>query len=140
MEKIYDITKKGYDHQSISLDLTQVEGIVFSPKNKIPYSGITVNKMLLINQDFIHKIVKKKAKKIDQYLNLMLLYCGSSEDDGTTYHHILNETSRFRDILKYRYNKYLEKIPNVVITENRSATRRTHKTNDNGKTRKRKKR
>lgn len=108
MKKKYCVEKKGYENKKIKVSKKEITGLIFTPKNKIPYEGITVNKVTLVDEQFIKKIVKKKSKKIDQYLNLMILYLNNNEDDGTTYHHILNETTRFKDIIKYRYGKYLE--------------------------------
>lgn len=97
--------------------LEPITGMVFNPKNNIDYDGIRVSKVTLVDHSFIKKVVKKKAKKIDQYLNLMLFYLNSEEDDGSSYHHVLNEMSRFKDILNYRYGKYLEEKYKKLLFE-----------------------
>ena len=66
---------------------------------------------MLINQSFIEKVLKKKIKrKLDLYLRLivqMLSEDGSSED-GESLRQALNDLSRYKQIVEYKYQKYLD--------------------------------
>ena len=53
-------------------------GFEFNPKNSSEYIGMSVNKMVVINNSFIEKVLKKKVKrKLDLYLQFSFDYIES---------------------------------------------------------------
>lgn len=114
MLKHYSIVKGKFDNQPMVIDLKKLNGYRLVPKNKVEYEGIMVNQLVIINQSFIEKILKKKIKrKLDLYLNLIIETLNddtssSSEDVGTSLRHALNDLSRYRDIVEFKYQKYLD--------------------------------
>lgn len=111
MVKHYSVIKGQYDNCIIVIDYNRLNGFRLCPKNQVHYDGIMVNQLVLINQSFIEKILKKKIKrKLDLYLNLIIqtLDEESGENTGTSLRNALNDLSRYRDIVEYKYQKYLD--------------------------------
>lgn len=106
----YAIIKKQKYNNKIEIDYNKLTGFKLNPQNRIPYEGIMVNQVVLINQTFIEKILKKKIKrKLDQYLNLIIATLDETgENEGVALRHALNDLSRYRDIVEYKYQKYLD--------------------------------
>ncbi len=109
-EQCYYITKSGKEGEAIFLDHEQLEnGFNITPKNQLSYGGIAVQKLVIIKPSFIEKVLKRKIqKKLELYLNYIIDVIDSDDpDDGGGLNEILGELSRYQDILKYRYQKYL---------------------------------
>ena len=50
-------------NSNVTLINYEKNGFNIKPLNKINYPGIKVNSMIIVNQSFIEKILKKKIKK-----------------------------------------------------------------------------
>ena len=107
----YYITKKGSAGDIVYFDYDRLDnGFSVSPKNRFQYDGIRVNKLIIIKQTFVEKLLHKKIKKkLELYLEYIIdiIDNDSGEDDPSTFREALNDLSRYRDILLYKYNKYL---------------------------------
>lgn len=111
MQKHYSIVKEAYKNCLVAIDYHKLNGYKLNPKNQVEYEGIMVNQLVLINSSFIEKILKKKIKrKLDLYLNLIIQTLGEEADGetGESLRHALNDLSRYRDIVEYKYQKYLD--------------------------------
>lgn len=105
----YYITRK---NNSVGVDATidysKMGGLDISPKNRISYDGIVVNKLVIIKSSFIERILKKKIKrKLELYLKFIMDFIDSDEDDGDSLREALNDITRYKDIINYKYRKYL---------------------------------
>ncbi len=105
----YYITRK---NNSVGVDATidysKMGGLDISPKNRISYDGIIVNKLVIIKSSFIERILKKKIKrKLELYLKFIMDFIDSDEDDGDSLREALNDITRYKDIINYKYRKYL---------------------------------
>ena len=104
---IYHIIKDNIYKKAIykiSID----NGLDITPRNRISY-GIVVNRLIVFNQAFIEKIIKKRIKrKLELYLQFIIEYIDDDSDDGEALREVLNDIERYKSILKYRYNKFLE--------------------------------
>ena len=107
MIKIYHITKNNkYKNATNKSSLSN--GLDITPKNGISY-GIVVNRLIVFNQSFIEKIIKKRIKrKLELYLQFIIEYIDNDSDDGESLREVLNDIERYKSILKYKYNKFLE--------------------------------
>ena len=117
-EKHYYVNRKGSNNEIIYLDFDKLKGFDFSPKNHIKYDGIVVNKMVIIKPSMIEKVLKRKIKrKLDLYLKLIIKYI--ENDDGSsdsTLREALNDLSRYKNIIEYKYKKYLDqKYLNILL-------------------------
>lgn len=93
------------------LHIRKTTGFRVKPKNKINYDGVEVNKLLILKKRFISNLLKKKIKrKLNLYLDLIIdiADCEDSSNDSEAFRESLNELSRFKDIVKFKYKKYLD--------------------------------
>lgn len=105
----YYITKK---NNSIGMDATidysKIGGLDISPKNRISYDGIVVNKLVIVKRSFIERILKKKIKrKLELYLKFIMDFIDSDEDDSDSLREALNDITRYKEIINYKYRKHL---------------------------------
>ena len=109
-EKHYFVNKKSNNNEIIYLDYNKLKGFDFSPKNKIKYDGIVVNKMVIIKPSMIEKVLKRKIKnKLDLYLKLIVRFIESEDSDsGESIREALNDLTRYKGIIAHKYRKYLD--------------------------------
>lgn len=108
-EKNYIIERHKYDDQNIKLESNKMNGFKITPKNEIMYDGVVVNSLLLMKPSFIEKILKKKnKKKLEYYLQYMILLTEDDNQEPGAISEILNDLSRYKDIVEYKYRKYLD--------------------------------
>lgn len=109
-EKHYYVCKKGNDRQIVYLDYNKLKGFGFSPKNNVKYDGIVVNKMVIIKPSMIEKVLRRKIKrKLDLYLKLIIKFIESEDSsNGDSLKEALNDLSRYKNIIEYKYKKYLD--------------------------------
>ena len=109
-EKHYYIYKKGDCKEIVYIDYDKIKGFNFLPLNKVKYDGIVVNKMVIIKPSMIEKVLKRKIKnKLDLYLKLIIKFLESNDSsDDSTLREALNDLSKYKDIVLYKYRKYLD--------------------------------
>lgn len=109
-EQHYYVCKKGNDRQILYLDYNKLKGFGFQPKNNVKYDGIVVNKMVIIKPSMIEKVLRKKIKrKLDLYLKLIIKFIESEDNSsGETLREALNDLTRYKNIIEYKYRKYLD--------------------------------
>ena len=109
-EKHYYINKNDSSKEIIYLDFDKLKGFNFSPQNNIKYDGIVVNKMVIIKPSMIEKVLRKKIKKkLDLYLKLIIRFIESEDgDSGDSIREALNDLTRYKNIIAYKYGKYLD--------------------------------
>lgn len=94
-------------YKKIILDFNNLDGLDITPKNSSRY-GILVSKLVVTNNLFIEQILKKRIKrKLELYLRFIIDYMDDGNDDGDSLNQILNDIKRYKQILQYKYNKYL---------------------------------
>lgn len=92
----------------IEIEKQCLDGFHVTPKNKIPYDGIMVNEMTVIQPSFIEKVVKKKIKrKLDSYMQYILFILEDSDNDGGI-EVALNDLERLKATIRNKYKKYLD--------------------------------
>ena len=109
-EKFYVVAKHKYDDRTVQIDSSKMNGFKITPKNEIAYDGVVVNSLLLMKPSFVEKVLKKKNKrKLEYYLQYMIAQTeDDSNEDPATIAQALNDLSRYRDIIEYKYRKYLD--------------------------------
>lgn len=105
----YVIEKHKYDDKVVQIDCGKMNGFKITPKNEIEYDGVVVNSLLLMKPSFIEKILKKKNKiKLEYYLQYMIALTENDDEDPSTIREALNDLTRYKDIIEYKYRKYLD--------------------------------
>lgn len=109
-EKHYYIYKKGSNNEIVYISYDKLKGFGFTPKNNVKYNGIVVNKLVIIKPSMIEKILKRKIKrKLDTYLKLIIDFIDSDDgSSGSSIREALNDLSRYKNIVQYKYRKYLD--------------------------------
>ena len=115
MNSHYYVTKEGLNNNI--LGNLSMDGFDVTPKNNINYGGIAVNKLVIIKQAFIERILKKKIKrKLELYLQFLIDFIDNDSDDGETLREVLNDVTRYKQIVDYRYRKHLgEKYIDLLL-------------------------
>lgn len=92
-------------------------GFEFNPKNSIEYIGMSVNKMVVINNSFIERVLKKKVKrKLDLYLQFIVNMLDDEDSDPTTLRAVLDDVERYKRLVINKYRLYLEeKYINLLL-------------------------
>lgn len=107
--KKYIIEKSKFSEEDFTIPKTKMSGFELKPKNQIPYDGIKVNSLLMVKPAFVEKVLKKKNKrKVEYYLNYIIELLDSDDADPTGLSEALNDLKKYRDIIKYKYSKYLD--------------------------------
>lgn len=105
-KKNYVIAKRNNNGEITFIDYSKIDGFKIAPKNTIAYPGVEINTMILIKPIFIEKVLKKKIKrKLDYYLNYII---EESEDGSSDHRQALSNIERYKDIVEYKYRKYLD--------------------------------
>ena len=109
-EKQYMVCRSDYDGSTIWLDYQHLDGYQVKPLNRVSYSGIKVNKMILVKPSYIEKVLKKKIqRKLDMYLKFIIHLLENDDDTTPTdLRNALNDLTRYKNMVSNIYRKYLE--------------------------------
>ncbi len=104
------ICKRTKNGSVVILDKNALSGLNFNPKNNNNY-GISVSKMIIVKPDIVKKLLIKSTKrKLDKFIEFL---ASLTDDDDTTdasLREALNDLSRYRNIVEYKYKKYLDEM------------------------------
>lgn len=116
-KKSYMIAKSNYEGELIFVNYEKLDGFKVTPKNKISYPGIKVNSLIIVKPSFIEKILKKKVKrKLEYYLQYIISIIDDESQDDTGLRSALNDLSRYREVVEYKYRKFLDdKYINLLL-------------------------
>ncbi|MDD2391395.1 MAG: hypothetical protein PHU94_00450 [Bacilli bacterium] len=92
------------------VDYNKEKGYLFSPKKGVNFDGVSINKMIVIKPSFVDKILRRKIKnKLELYLEYIIKLLENDDDtDITGLRSALNDLTRYHDIVKFQYGKYLD--------------------------------
>ncbi|MEG0021678.1 MAG: hypothetical protein RRY22_04850 [Bacilli bacterium] len=110
MKYQYKLIEESIYKKIVKLDYKKLNGFHFKPTNHIEHDGINVNKMTIINYSLVEKVLKRKIKKrLEVYLKYVMNII-ETEDDGdrNSFRQVLNDLSRYKDVIMYKYKKYLD--------------------------------
>ena len=112
--KHYKVAKLSHNDM-ILVDYELLDGFKVMPKNNLKYPGIEVDSIVIVKPSFIEKVIKKKVKiKLDYYLKYLISIVDDESDSDAR--KALNSLSRYRDIVEYKYRKYLDdKYINILL-------------------------
>lgn len=110
-KKNYVVIKRKNTEELVYFEYSKINGYSVAPKKNVKLKdGINVDKMVIINQSFIDKLINRKINaKFKELLTYINFIYDDTEDSGTTLREALNEIERFRRILYNKYNSYLSK-------------------------------
>ena len=110
MKNRYQIIRKVRYIKIAYIDHKKLNGFLFTPSNKIYHEGITVTKMTVVNFSFVEKILKRKIKRrLEVYLRFIASLVSDSDDsDITDLRAALNDITRYKSTIRFKYQKYLD--------------------------------
>lgn len=113
--KHYTIAKTNYNKELVVINYDKLDGFKVKPKGGINYPGVKVNSLIIVKPSFIEKVLKKKVRiKLDYYLKYLISIV--DEDDSTDARKALNDLTRYKEIVEYKYRKYLDdRYINVLL-------------------------
>ncbi|MBR3198512.1 MAG: hypothetical protein IKG27_00695 [Bacilli bacterium] len=92
------------------IDYDQIKGFGIKPQNKVPYEGIEVGHLTLVEPELIEKVLKRKTKiKLNAYLNFLLTVIDDDDTDGDALELVIEDTNRYKSIIINKYAKFLDK-------------------------------
>ena len=95
-----------------NLEISKLDGFMFTPKNRVNYDGVTVKKLVMINPSFTEDILKRKIKnRLEIYLRFIVSIINEDDDDTdiTDLRAALNDLTRYKAIIRNKYLLYLDK-------------------------------
>lgn len=108
MKKKYFVIKAKKNNEIVYLDYKQISGYDLNPKNTNRY-GISIKKIIIVNPSLIKKLLIKKTNiKINMFLKKILSIIEDDDSDDETIREALNHITRYKNIINYRYKKFLE--------------------------------
>lgn len=115
MKKKYVLYKDGVSKKIVKFE-RKIKGYELKPRNKVRQMS-KVDSVMIVNPSFIEKVLKRKIKKkLDYYLQYIINILDNEEDDGTNLNEALNDLTRYKSIIEYKYSKYLdEKYINLLL-------------------------
>lgn len=111
MNPKYILIKKRPKNKAVCIEKGyKLEGLMIKPLNKIKYDGIVVHSMVVLKPCMIDNILKKKIeKKLDMHLKYIVEDASEDDSDDTTgLIQSKNEIDKLRNLLEFKYRKYLE--------------------------------
>lgn len=119
MIKHYVIIKDNND-DICYLKYKKLEGFKFKPTNNSNFKhGVKLTTLTLYKPEFIELILKKKIKnKLVEYLKLILDDATSDGTDDAGYvRAVLNDVTRYRQMIINKYRRYLEEEYVTLLLE-----------------------
>ncbi|MFV0249912.1 MAG: hypothetical protein ACK5HP_02620 [Bacilli bacterium] len=118
----YIVSKTNSYGDLIVIDYSKINGLKLAPKDGLDYPGVSVNSFTIIKPSFIEKALKRKIKiKLNYYFQNIISFLddddsnqktidkySDEEDDGTRYMEVLNDLTRYKNIVEYKYKKFLD--------------------------------
>ena len=105
---IVDKTNKEIVHGYIDYD--QINGFNIKPGNNVPYDGIEVGHLTLVEPSLIEIVLKRKTKrKLNAYLNFLITIIEDDDDDSEALNLVINDVDRYKSIIMNKYSKFLDK-------------------------------
>ncbi|MDD2435845.1 MAG: hypothetical protein PHI05_04800 [Bacilli bacterium] len=107
----YVLIKKGGQKEVFYIDYEKIDGYQVTPKNKVKYDGIIVNKLILIKPSFTKKLLVKKSKrKLEEYLKYIIDIMDNDNDTNPEdIAKALNNLERYKRTVMNTYRMYLDK-------------------------------
>ena len=92
------------------IDYNRLHGFKIRPQNNVPYDGVEVSRLVLVEPNLIKKVLKRKIKhKLDAYLVFLFSVIDDDDEDPDTLELVIDDVSRYKSIIMNKYSKFLDK-------------------------------
>jgi hypothetical protein len=113
MRKSKFVIDKDKKFKKTKIDLDKNIGFKFSPKQNIKSGRSAISIITILKPSIITTMLKKKVKiKINYFFDII-----ANDDDSSSdgYREALNDLSRYKDIINYKYKKYFDDKFNTLL-------------------------
>ena len=92
------------------IDYNRLHGFKIRPQNNVPYDGVEVSRLVLVEPNLIKKVLKRKIKhKLDAYLVFLFSVIDDDDENPDTLELVIDDVSRYKSIIMNKYSKFLDK-------------------------------
>ncbi len=92
------------------IDYNRLHGFKIKPQNNVPYEGIEVSKLVLVEPELIKKVLKRKTKnKLNIYLTFLFSVLDDDNDDPEQLELVIDDLDKYKKIIMNKYSKFLDK-------------------------------
>lgn len=103
------------------IDYNKLDGFKIRPQNKVPYEGVEVSRLILVEPELIQRVLKRKTKrKLNIYLQFLMSTLEEDSDDDEQLSLVIDDIQRYKNIIINKYAKFLDKkyITNLLKNVN----------------------
>ena len=92
------------------IDYNRLHGFKTKPQNNVPYEGVEVSRLVLVEPSLIENVLKRKTKhKLDAYLSFLFSVIDDDDDDPDDLELVIDDVTRYKNIIMNKYSKFLDK-------------------------------
>ena len=92
------------------VDYENIHGFDIKPQNNVPYSGIEVSHLTLVEPELIKNVLKRKIKrKLNTYLNYLMTIVSDDDSDPDSTALVIDDLERYKALIINKYSKFLDK-------------------------------
>ncbi len=92
------------------IDYSHLHGFKIKPRNNVPYEGVEVSRLVLMEPSLIENVLKRKTKhKLNTYLTFLFTVIDDDDDDPDELELVIDDVARYKNIIMNKYSKFLDK-------------------------------
>ena len=92
------------------IDYNRLHGFKIKPGNNVPYDGVEVSRLVLVEPSLIENVLKRKTKhKLNAYLSFLFSVIDDDDDDPDDLQLVIDDVTRYKNIIMNKYSKFLDK-------------------------------
>lgn len=109
-KRYYIVDKKREEIVNGYIDYHQIKGFGIKPGNNIPYEGVEVSHLTVVEPELIETVLIRKTKrKLNTYLNFLLTVVEDDDTDGEALELVIDDVERYKNLIINKYSKFLDK-------------------------------
>ncbi len=92
------------------IDYNRMHGFKIKPGNNVPYEGVEVSHLVLVEPTLIENVLKRKTKhKLNAYLAFLFTVIDDDDEDPDSLELVIDDVTRYKNIIINKYSKFLDK-------------------------------
>ena len=92
------------------IDYNRMHGFKIKPGNNVPYEGVEVSRLVLVEPTLIENVLKRKTKhKLNAYLSFLFTVIDDDDEDPDSLELVIDDVTRYKNIIMNKYSKFLDK-------------------------------
>ena len=92
------------------IDYNRMHGFKIKPGNNVPYEGVEVSHLVLVEPTLIENVLKRKTKhKLNAHLAFLFTVIDDDDEDPDSLELVIDDVTRYKNIIINKYSKFLDK-------------------------------